>query len=480
MPLLIVGAKAYSVNRISWRCLASVCVGGLVLGLAGCADLERPSLSKQIDSHVQGVVDGGHIAGAAVVVLRGDTVLHDRGYGLVDIDRQLPAGPRSLFNIASVTKLFTAAALVSLADTGALDLDDSLQEWVPEFPNPEQGARITLRQLVNHSSGLTDYVAADLERWEATGEPLSTAFVLEYLRDRPLDFDPGSHWAYTNSGFYLAGIVIERASGMPWAAYLTQELLAPLGLSTIQLCDDVRETVATGYELGPAGLSSAPLYLEAGVRGDGGLCASALDLAHFPGLLESETVLSAEGLSEMRSPTALTSGVAVQYGLGARLGELQGRAVWGHTGGHAGTVAVVARYPDEDVSIAVLSNTIRSDQDALVLLGEVAIRVFDLDAEMPTELPTAPEQLAVYIGTYRGGRGDAHYEVRAESGRLMVSRVGDDGVATYARVGEHTFVRVDDAYPLDRYVFQVRDGAAQAYSGFYNGLHGAFRQRIDR
>src|SRR5690606_23589326 len=103
------------------------------------------------------------------------------------------------------------AALVSLAEAGALDLDDSLLDWIPEFPNPEQGSRISLRQLVNHTSGLNDYVAADLDRWEATGAPLTAEFVLEHLRDRPLDFEPGAHWAYTNSGFYLAGIVIERS-----------------------------------------------------------------------------------------------------------------------------------------------------------------------------------------------------------------------------------------------------------------------------
>ncbi len=451
-----------------------------MLGPTACSDAAQENLSEQIDSVVEAVVDEGIVAGAVVVVLSGDDTVHAQGYGLANIARHVPVGVESLFNIASVTKLFTGAAIVSLADAGVLGLDDSLQQWVPEFPNPEQGSRITLRQLVNHASGLNDYVAADLERWEATEEPLTAEFVLSYLRDRPLDFEPGSHWAYTNSGFYLAGIVIERASGMPWADYLADEIFAPLGLRNVRLCDDVAETVAVGYELGDAGLSPAPLYLEAGVRGDGGLCASALDLAHFPALLESGSVVSPRGLATMRSPTGLSTGVDVPYGLGARLGELQGKTVWGHTGGHAGTVAVVARYPDEAVTIVVLTNTIRSDQDALTLLGEVAARVFDLDTEPPAGVLTEPEQLEAYTGTYRGGRGGAHYEITAELGRLHISRVGSETSTSFAYLGEHTFAMIGGEYPLDRYVFQMRDGVARAYSGYYNGMHGAFRQRIDR
>lgn len=452
--------------------------GLLVLSTAGCAEVEVARLSGQIDSTVNAIVDESLVAGAAVVVLRGDETVHAKGYGFANVEDGIPVGVESLFNIASVTKLFTGAALVSLAEAGALDLDDSLLDWIPEFPNPEQGSRISLRQLVNHTSGLNDYVAADLDRWEATGAPLTAEFVLEHLRDRPLDFEPGAHWAYTNSGFYLAGIVIERSSGMPWQDYVAKAILSPVGLHGIRLCDDVAETVAVGYELGDSGFARAPLYLETGIRGDGGLCASALDLARFPRLLESGSLLSAQGLAMMRAPTRLSTGAQVDYGLGARLGSLQGRSVWGHTGGHAGTVAVVARYPADDVTIVVLTNTIRSDQDALVLLGEVAAGVFGLDAEQPVGQPADADLLGRYTGTYRGGRGGAHYVVSADSGQLTISRVGSDASAKFAYLGGHTFAMVGGQYPLDRYVFQVQNGIAHAYSGYYNGLHGDFRQRI--
>lgn len=173
-------------------CRGAACAvwGPLFLGAAGCAEVEVASLSEQIDSAVEAVVDEGLVAGAAVVVLRGDETVHAQGYGFANVEERIPVGVESLFNIASVTKLFTGAALVSLAEAGTLNLEESLLDWVPELPDPEQGSRISLRQLVNHTSGLNDYFAADLDRWEATGAPLTAEFVLDYLRDRLLDSSP--------------------------------------------------------------------------------------------------------------------------------------------------------------------------------------------------------------------------------------------------------------------------------------------------
>lgn len=457
-------------STLTWLVLAT-------LGPGACAAPTEP-LSQRIDAIVEGTVADGHVAGVAVAVVRGEGVVHAKGYGLADIEGARPATPETAFNIASVTKLFTGAALVALAESGALDLDDTLLEWLPDFPNPEQAAEISIRQLVNHTSGLNDYTAADLDRWEATGEALEPAFVLDYLAERPLDFEPGAHWSYTNSGFYLAGMVIERASGQAWADFVKESILDPLGLESVFLCDEVRDEAAVGYELIDSALRPANLYLEAGIRGDGGLCASVLDLVRYPALLETGRVLSPTALDEMLSATTLTTGVPVPYGMGVRRGHLQGRSAWGHTGGHAGTVAVVSRYPDEDVTIAVLTNTIRSERDALTLLGEVVAEVLDLATTEPEGVAVHADALLPYVGRYWGGRSGTQYDVSVESGRLRISQVGSDTSTEFAYLGDHTFVMIDGDYPLDRYVFHYHDGQSLAYSGFYNGLAGAFRQRV--
>lgn len=381
----------------------------LWLTLSACAAGDGRGPGARIDAAIDSVIASGDIAGAAVVVLHGSEVLHARGYGFADHEGRGPAGPETLFNLGSVTKLFTGAALISLAESGALSLDDPLSRWVPEFPNPEQAEAITLRQLVDHTSGLSDYLAADLPGFDTTGVTMTREEVLEYLRGRPLDFLPGTHWAYTNTGFYLAGIVVERAGGQPWAEYVAERIIAPLDIHDIHLCDDVREQVATGYARGDAGLTRDPVYLVAGLRGDGGLCASALGLARFPGRLAVGSVLTPRGLAAMTAATPLASGVTVDYGMGARRGHVQDHPLWGHTGGHAGTVAAVAHFPEEDVTIAVLINTVRSRRDALALLGDVAVPVLQLDTTPPATLSVATDALQ---------REGGHYDVTADSGRV--------------------------------------------------------------
>lgn len=447
-------------------------------GSAASAAAVAADLSAAIDALVTEAVDRGVLAGAAVAVLRGGEPLHVGHYGWADLETRTPVGPETLFNMESTTKPFTGAALAALASEGRLDLDDPLQQWIPEFPNPDQGARITLRQLVNHTSGLSDYIDADLERWLETREPLAPAVVLDYLAGRPLDFEPGTHWAYTNAGFYLAGMVIERASGQPWFDVVRDRFLTPGELDDLHLCDDApvaRRT--TGYIGTDSTLAVDPLFREEGIRADGGLCASALTLARAASVLESEVGLG-PGFPTVRTPTRLTNGVAIDYGMGLRSGTLAGHALYGHTGGISGYLAVMARFPDDDVSIAVLINTNRTPADALVLFGPIAARALGVDVVTPPERPLSDAVAAAYVGRYRGAPGEGLVEVTTADGRLRVTVAGAESSTELIAVGEHTFARADGSYPLDRFVFQMHEGVAAAYAGYYNGMHQTFRQRL--
>jgi CubicO group peptidase (beta-lactamase class C family) len=302
-----------------------------------CSPTRDSSVADRIDAIVRTAIDDGHVAGASVAVYRDGRPMHVAAYGWADMERRIAAEPSTPFNIGSVTKMFTAAAAMKLVEAGTLSLDDALIAWAPEFPNDLQARRITLRQLISHTAGLNEYGSADLARWERSREPLTRDFVLSYLDERDLDFEPGSHWAYSNTGFFLAGVVIEAASGMPWFDYLKSAILDPLGLDEVRLCDDVEATRARGYELDDGALKPASLYIEAGVRGDGGLCATARDIARFAVALDANAVLADASGEAMRAPTRLTSGIGVDYGLGVRRGMIQGHPLWGHTGGHAGS-----------------------------------------------------------------------------------------------------------------------------------------------
>lgn len=457
---------------------------GLILCPLGCdptgVSSGSSALSVAIDSVVQAHVQHQLVAGASVVVLQGDDTLHARGYGFARIDGEVSATPESLFNVGSVAKIFTGAALLRLTETGQLSLDDPVLRWLPDFPNREQGRRITVRSLLNHTSGLSDHLAADLARWEATGAPLTPEWLMtEYLSDRPLDFEPGSHWSYSNAGFYLASLIIERASGKPWYDYINDEILSPLGLSRVRLCNADPDSVTPGYDATDSGFEESALFAETGVRGDGGLCASAMDLAHVPRALESGLVVSPTSLSDMLTPTRLSTGVDVPYGLGVRLGTLQGRRSWGHTGGLNGNVAVVNWFPEEGVTIVVVTNTVGTEADGLAIYEAVVGRVLDIETNPARGLLVERADLLPYTGRYRGGRTGAEYDVRVETAQLVISQIGSEATTPLVYLGDHTFARADGEVPLDRYVFQVSGDVALAFTGYYNGLPIAFRQRID-
>jgi hypothetical protein len=165
----------------------------------------------------------------------------------------------------------------------------------------------------------------------------------------------------------------------------------------------------------------------------------------------------------------------VDYGLGTRLGVLEGRALWGHTGGHAGIIAVVTRHPDEDVSIAVLSITVRSETNALVLEGEIAAALFGIPTDVPPTV--APVERRQFAGRYVGEATEAPHTITADANALVVAHEG--GVQRFLLpIGNTTFVRRDDPYPLDLYVFHLVGGAASGYSAYDNGFHGAYYRRV--
>ncbi|MDX1531471.1 MAG: serine hydrolase domain-containing protein, partial [Rhodothermales bacterium] len=326
--------------------------------LATPAQAQPLDLSTRIDSIAQAALDDGPLAGLSIAVMRDGEVRHARGYGLADIETGRPVTAETLFNVASVGKIIAAAAVLRLVDEGTLSLDDDLASLLPAFPNPEQGRQITLRQLLNHTSGLNDYVPADLERWKQSREPLDPSFVLDYVRDRPLDFEPGTDYSYTNTGFYLAGLIVERVSGSSWGDYVLREVAAPLGLHSVVLCDEAGARRTTVYDRTDAGLVVSVVGAEQGIRGDGGLCMNVLDLARLPHALRTSGLLSASSLEEMLRPTVLADGLVVDYGLGVARGVLHGHPLWGHLGGAEGSLAAtLIHYPDDDVTIAVVVNT---------------------------------------------------------------------------------------------------------------------------
>ena len=468
------------ISRICERtqCCLWTLAGVAVLASAACADDSSPFQHRQALDAIGTSATAAGVVGLSIAVTEGGEVVFAQSYGQANRATGDSLALTHRFNIASTAKLIAAAAVMKLVDEGRIDLEDTLATLLPSFPNTEQARRITLRQMLNMTSGLNDYLAADLERLRTSDAPLPPGFVIDHLRDRPLDFEPGSNWIYSNSGFYLAGLIVERVAGQPWGTYVTKEVLGPLGLAETTLCDDVVDARTVGYEWSGDELLLSALDAERGVRGDAGLCATIGDLARLPNALLSGRLLGPENLEAMLEPTSLSSRVSVDYGLGVMQGQFAGRRLWGHLGGAGSSyVSALGHFPDADLSVAVLINTRSASTGALQIFGDVARVVLAVDLELEDQ-PVGPELGRSVAGLYEGDRSRTRRQMEYDEGRVIRTSPGDPASQlVLLHQGQAVFGRAD--WPADRFAFHMPDGTAVAYSVYYNGFFDGFYTRID-
>src|SRR5215831_16634345 len=253
------------------------------------------------------------IAGLSIAVARDGLIVDSRGFGLADIDGHVAAGRTTIFHAASVSKYIEAAVVLQLAEQGRLSLDDDITKYVAEAPTG--GRRVTIRQLLTHTSGLYNFTSLpDADANEA--RDLSHAQVLDLIKDRPADFAPGTSWRYSNTGFYLASMAVERVTGMTYAAYLRERVFAPLGMTSSSLCTvhDAVPNLARGYDVrGGVLVPAAPATWTVPFSA-GGVCTTAEDLVRWQQAIDAGRVITPAHVAEMRTPTTLADGTRLDYG----------------------------------------------------------------------------------------------------------------------------------------------------------------------
>lgn len=273
-------------------------------------------------------------------------LIYSAAFGVTDRESGTPATQRSVLQTGSLTKQFTAAAILRLAERGALTLDDRIEKFVPEF-NP-RGATITLRHLLTHTSGITslpasEYVPQTREQFMA-------------LIDRPLAFAPGSNWSYSNAGYKLLGYAIESIAGMPYAQFIHTEFGLPLGLADTGVCGTFGLPVPEGYGIVQGSWTRVPPSVMSVPFSAGAVCSTASDLVRWSNLMVSGAVVRPESYAAMTAPTPLTNNTVAQYGLGFFLQNQLGRPQVWHTGAINGFMSSLVHFPDEEISIAVIIN----------------------------------------------------------------------------------------------------------------------------
>jgi CubicO group peptidase (beta-lactamase class C family) len=392
---------------------------------------------------VEPLVSSGSVLGLSIAVVRGDSVLFARGYGHEDLARTIPSDEASVYWIASVTKLFTAATALRLVEEGRLELDESLTRSLPELGRSWN--RVVLRHCLNHTSGIPDFVFEADRRAREQGLPIDHPYVLEWTQKAEPLFSPGARWTYTNTGFHLAGIVVERAVDEPFATVLDRSIVIPLRLSSTGFgFDDRMRGRWRVYRHDGDSIVDFELLNEFALFTDGGLSSSALDVAALLHALFGGTLLRSESVEQMIHPSPTGYG-DVGYGLGVRLGSLDGHRKLGHTGGYDSIVAAAAYYPDDSLAVVVLLNT-----DGAVEASDIEARVARLALGLPApsfeEAPLTPEQLEWLSGTFEMiSEGERkRFELYAARGRLMERRVAPDAKPfALNHVGGGTFAHPD-------------------------------------
>lgn len=431
----------------SRRLLASLFWGASVGACTSETPSDRPGWAPTVDSVAERAMAESGIVGLSVaVVVRGELV-HSRGYGHAHLEPAEPAVASTIYPMASVTKHVTATLALALVDRGLIGLDDPVTRWIDDLPPTVPASDITVRQLLSHTAGLYDVAAA-----EPPDDGAHTrAFVRRVLATHPHGFTPGTARRYSNTGFHLVGEIIERASGMSYEAALDRYLVEPLGLHSLG------SVVATDAESGraaaylPGATAPEPHHRFTTIPGGDGsavaagfLQASAEDLAQFGAIVHGPGggVLSDSLVAAMRRPTSIGSGRTVFHGLGTRLGRVDGHPKIGHTGGFATYRAVLAHYPDDALTIAVLTNTdlpAEAPMDAATIEYLIARAVLGIGP--PPVSSHVEADLGAYVGQFVADDGTPVRIVDDDSG--LVLEYPDYDSEVYRAIGDDRFALAD-------------------------------------
>ena len=388
----------------------------------------------QTDSRLQAVDavfarwDSTTTPGCAVGVSAGGETVLERAYGMAELEQEIPNTPITIFENGSVSKQFTAAAVVLLAMDGALSLEDDIRDYVPEVP--DYGPVITLRHLLTHTSGLRDWGSvAGISGWGRSQRTHTHAHVLDILsRQTALNFEPGHEYSYSNSGYNLLAVVVTRVSGVPFAEFSRERIFEPLGMTRTQWRDDYRRIVpgrSAAYQLSDeVYVIDRPIE---NVHGNGGLLTTVGDLLTWTRALQEGTLAGPEFTGLMQEQGRLNDGRTIFYANGLMIREVLGQPAVTHSGATSGYRAQLGRFPQQDLAVAVLCNVGAANAGrywtdvARIYLGE--------EAEDASE-PQLPEPVAVPRETLESRAG--LYRI-VQTGLPGVLTLGADGILRQGR-----------------------------------------------
>jgi len=360
--------------------------------LLACANLSAnaqtqlaPELHAQIDKIATDALAKTGVPSASVAVVKQGQIAYVKAYGDARLEAHTPAAPEMRYSIGSISKQFTATAILLLQEKGKLSRDDKVAKFIPDLTRANE---VTIRQLLSHTSGYQDYWPQDYVM-PMMLQPVTAQRILDVWARKPLDFDPGTKWQYSNTNYVIAGVIVEKASGMPLLQLLQTKVFTPLAMKSVFNTDQARlgATDPTGYlryALGP--LRPAPKEGQGWLFAAGELAMTAEDLARWDISIIDQRVLKPASYHELETEVLLRNGLGTGYGLGVDVGAVAGHRALSHSGEVSGFTADNIVFPDEGVAVVVLTN-----QDAASAAGAIANAVAPL--LLATDDPAAPQKL---------------------------------------------------------------------------------------
>jgi len=381
------------IRVIRYLVLVGVC--GVAAGLAAqTVDTIDPALKARVDAVAAGVMEQRGVPSASIAAVQGGKIVYTHAYGKAHIDPDRAATPEMRYSIGSISKQFTAAAILILQEQGKLRLDDAVGKYVPGLT---RGDEVTIRQILSHTSGYQDYWPEDYLMTPMM-KPATAQQILDTWAKKPLDFEPGTKWQYSNTNFVIAGLIVEKVSGQKLFEFLGEHVFHPLGMKSVWDSDEAKltQTDATPYiraALGP--LRPAPKEGRGWMFAAGELAMTAHDLALWDESLIAKSVLKPESYKEMFTEVKLKDGSGTHYGLGVEVTQRDGHRSIEHSGEVTGFVSDNEVLVDDGIAVAVLTNHMAGGASQIAQLAA---------ATMAGTKRTATEEqaLAMYRGLQKG------------------------------------------------------------------------------
>lgn len=409
--------------------------------------------TKQLDSLFKSLYAEKKLYGNVLIADK-DNIIYQASFGLANHETNAALDAESIFELASVSKQFTAMGIMLLKKQGKLQYSDSLQKFIPGFPYPG----ITVRHLLNHTSGLPDYMELFAQHWDSTKIATNKDIIELMTRHRPAPvFDPGEKWEYSNTGYALLATIIEKASGSEFGKYLEKNIFKPLDMKrTLVLCRRFEKKTPPNYAFGyvrekegdvyvlPDGVPGVGtmVYSLDGIMGDGTVNSTTTDLLKWDRALYTEKLVSHDAMKEAYTPATLNSGKTHPYGFGWATGTIEGiGSIVNHSGGWPGYGTLIERHLETGRSIIILLNHETGSRPPMQKIRNILYGLTPADA---TVIALDSTKLKLYAGEYELAPGFT-ISITTEKDKIFAQATGQNKFEIFAEEQDKFFLKVVEA-----------------------------------